>query len=134
MVTSIAEYYMEELEDWKNIIALHLHEIDELEEWLNIILQYDTVPMFEAKGEHYLNQFHLFKQNWLKLRKTIETLEARLLTDERPIENKLVSDELKAEQKELRNKMRNIEKDYIDTKYDCDDFVAETVTTRSAKL
>ena len=56
MTTSIADYYLYELYDWKGAADLYTEEIDESEEWLEILLKLDSVPPFAAKVEHYLDQ------------------------------------------------------------------------------
>ena len=133
MTNLIAVYYINELDDWKKTIDLQLKEIEESKEWLNEILQFNTVLKLAAKVEHYLNTLLLLQQNLLYIKYNIQTLELKLYKEERPVENEMVTEDLKKHQNELRSKMHRTEKEYLDIKYSCDEFLAETVIEQNKK-
>ena len=56
MTTSIAEYYITELNDWTNSLNFHLEEMEASQERLDEILHLNSVPDLAASVEHYLNQ------------------------------------------------------------------------------
>src|SRR5574337_2035950 len=114
MTTSIAEYYLNELSDWRSAINLYIEEIDDSEEWLQTLVNLDTVPAFAAKVEHYLNQLFLSKENLFVLRSVIQSAERKLYKDQIPVLNEAISDDVKAQHKQLREEMHRIEKEYLD--------------------
>lgn len=124
---SIAEYYLDELYDWKSSVDLYLEEIDESEEWLEILVKFDTVPAFAAKVEHYLNQLFLSKENLRKLIYAIKSAEKTLYKNQTPIFNEFITEDIKTKHKQLREKMHGAEKEYIDIKYERDTFLADAI-------
>jgi hypothetical protein len=127
MTTSIAEYYLNEFYDWKSAVDLYIEEIEESEEWLETLVKFDTVPAFAAKVEHYLNQLFLSKENLLKLRSAVNSAERKLYKDQTPLSNETVTDELKIQQKQLREEVHRIEKEYLELKYERDAFLADAI-------
>jgi hypothetical protein len=127
MTTSIAEYYLDELYDWRSAIDLYLEEIDDSEEWLQSILRFDSVPALAAKVEHHLNQLFLSKENLLKIKSSTQSSEQKFFKDQVPVGNDIVTEELKINHKKLREEMHKVEKEYLDIKYDCDEFLADAV-------
>ena len=71
---SIAEFYINEQEEWKDSIEFYLEYIDETEEWLNEITRYDTVIHLAAKVEHHLNQLQVSKLDFFRQQSGIEVL------------------------------------------------------------
>lgn len=127
MTTSIAEYYLNELHDWKSAIDLYLEEIDDAEEWLQSILHFDSVPALAAKVEHHLNQLLLSKENLLRIKSFIQSSEQKFYKDRLPVGNDLVTEDAKAAHKQLRTEKHKAEKEYLDAKYSCDEFLATAV-------
>ena len=127
MTNSIAEYYLNELYDWRSAINLYIEEIDDSEEWLQTLVNLDTVPAFAAKVEHYLNQLFLSKENLFVLRSVIQSAEKKLYRDQIPVLNEAITDDVKAQHKQLREEMHRIEKEYLDTKYERDAFLADAI-------
>jgi hypothetical protein len=133
MISSIAGYYMDELDEWKEAIDLHLEEINELEEWLNQIIRSNTITHLAAKVEHYMNQLLLSGQNLKALRERMEEAERPLFIDQAPINNALLTETSKHHQKELRKTLYSLEKELLDIRYNCDEFLAETITAQNIK-
>lgn len=133
MTTSIAEYYLTELNDWTNSLNFHLEEIEASQERLDEILHLNSVPDLAASVEHYLNQLFLSRQNQVSLRTHIHTQEQKLHKNYTPVGNDLVTEELKKLQKELRTSMHTTEKEYLDIKYACDEFIAQTILQQNKK-
>ena len=133
MTNSIAEYYINELDDWKDLVDFNLEEIDELEEWLQEILNYDSLPILAATVEHNLTQLVLLKQNLHQLKDEMQSLEGKLYKGQTPVDNETVTEEISKHQNSLRDSMNSIEKQYLDIKYACDRFVADTIVSQSKK-
>lgn len=131
MTNSIAEYFLDELYDWKSAIDLYLEETEDSEEWLRDILRFDSVPQLSAKVEHYLNRILLSRQNLLYLRTFIESFEKQLYKDETPETNEMITQQQRDQQKQLREDMHKVEKEYLDLRYACDEFLASAVDLQS---
>ena len=133
MTTSIAEYYLNELNDWSNLINFHLEEIEESQERLNEILHLNSVPNLAAKVEHYLNQLFLARQTQVSLKNHIHSQEKKLHKENAPVTNDEVTEDLEKYQKELRTARHTAEKEYLDIKYASDEFIAQTVNQQNKK-
>ena len=133
MPTSIAEYYINELNDWEDAISLHIEEIDQLEEWLKEVLRNNTVVNLAGKVEHYLNNLFLTKQNLGILKAKIRDGEDKLYKGEIPIGNEQITEEIKSQQNEFRKNLYGLERQYLDIKFECEDFLATTVTKQNKK-
>lgn len=133
MASSIAEYYTNELDNWKDAILLHLERISESEERLNEILRYNTIPNLAANVEHHLNLLFLSRQNLLSLDRRITSFQQKLISERAPVKDELVTEDVKKQQKELRTAMYKTEKEYLETKYANDDFIDQTVNRQNKK-
>lgn len=133
MVVSIAYHYVSEMDNWKTIIDVYLEEAQETEEFLNEVLQYNTIPKLAAKVEHRLNALHLIRQELLAQRAAVNQLEGDMYKDHMPIGNEMISWEMEHHLKKLRKKMHKLEKDYLEIKYDCSDFLARTISKQHKK-
>ena len=133
MATSIAEYYTNELDDWKDSIHLNLERISESEERLNEILHFNTIPNLAANVERYLNELFLARQNLLDLDNQVTSLEKKLYNKEAPVRDELVTDELKKLQKSLRESVYKAEKEFLELKYVIDAFIAQVVNAQIKK-
>jgi hypothetical protein len=131
MTTSIAEYYIEELEDLKKSIDFHIPEIEDAQEWLQRIIAGNTIPKLAAMVEHYANILNLCRLNYVYLKGRIQSLSACLLKDDMPLENGMITDDLKKMQSELRANMFGIEKEYLEIKYNANVFLSDTITRQN---
>lgn len=127
MATSIAELFIDELSGWKDTIDNYFEEIEEFEKKLSGLIRRNTIPRLAENAEHFLNRFLLQKQNFFLVNSRILNMQAKLLKDTTPVSNELVTDQIKIEQTSLREKMQTTEKDYIDLKFDCQNFFSETL-------
>lgn len=127
MTNSIAEYYLDELNDWQTAIDLYLEAIDNSEEWLQSLLHFNSVPALAAKVEHYLNTLLLSKEHLRQIKTIILSGERILYKDHVPVDDDIVTEELRDSHRLLRKEMHRAEKEYLDTKYDCDEFLASAI-------
>jgi len=133
MAISIAEYYTNELDDWKDSIYLHLERISESEEHLNELLHYNTIPNLAANVEHNINQLFLLRQNLLGLNRKISFLKEKLFSKDAPVRDELITDEIKKQQKEIRDNIYKVEKEFLDIKHACDVFISSAITAQERK-
>jgi hypothetical protein len=126
MATSIAELFIDELSGWKDAIDYYFEEIEEFEKKLSDLIRRNTIPRLAENAELFLNRFLLQRQDFFLLNSQVQSIQAKLLKDRTPVSNDLVTDQIKIEQTSLREKMQATEKDYIDLKFDCQNFFSET--------
>ncbi len=126
MATSIAELFIDELSGWKDAIDYYYEEIEGFEKKLSDLIRRNTIPRIAENTERFLNRFLLQKQNFFLVNSEILAMHAKLLKDTTPVSNELVTDQIKKEQTSLRAKMQATEKNYIDLKFDCQNFFSET--------
>ena len=127
-MTSIAEYYISELEDWREVIHFYLEEIGELEKRLSKTLNFYTVIGLIAVVKNNLDQLLLSRQNWIILQGNLQSFKNRLYLEKLPVENALITERIKQQQDEFRKIMHSTEKEYLSIKYNCADFLAEAFT------
>jgi hypothetical protein len=127
MASSVAEYYINELNDWKDSIDFHLDEINQYEEWLSGIINKDSIPKLAGSIEHYLNEIFMSKANFVQTKDKLDLAEKVLLKGMVPLENPQVTDTMKSQQKDLRKNMWQMEKDYLDAKFNWDQFLSDSI-------
>jgi len=127
MTNSIAEYYLNELYDWKSAIELYLEEIEDAQEWLQSILRFDSVPALSAKVERRLNQLFIARNKFSKIKSDIQSAERKLYKEQIPASNDAVTEEIRKRHKQLRSEMHETEKDYLDVKFYCNEFLESAV-------
>lgn len=133
MTTSIAEYYLDELYDWKTTIDLYVEGITDAEERLKDVLRFNTVPDLAAKVEKYISQLFMSKQNLLYLRTFVQSFEKKLFEEHTPVSDENITDDMKEKQNQLRKDMHSVEKEYLEVKYNTDDFLAYVVAMQNRK-
>lgn len=131
MATSIAEHYTDELADWSRLIAFYDHEAIEFGIKLAEVIQRNSIPNIAAKVEKHQDNLNavmkIFNQLQIQIRKQGTTLK----TDSVFIEDTLINTETEKKQNELRRDMKQTEKEYIDAKYSCSDFLSETLKKKN---
>jgi hypothetical protein len=125
--TTIAEYYLDELIDWNDSINFYIGEIAVFEQKLVEIIRRNTITDIAKKVEVELAKFIALLEKFNRLQINIQKQNAALQTDEELIENLSISIETEKLENELRNKMKALEKEYIDVKFDCYNFLSGTL-------
>jgi hypothetical protein len=126
MPTSIAEQFIDELSGWKDTIDYYFEEIGEFEKKLSDIIRRNTIPHLAENADLFLNRFLGQIQNFVSLIREFTDMQRQLLKDKVPVGNELVTEQVKRTQASLREKMQSSEKAYIDLKFDCQKFLAQT--------
>jgi hypothetical protein len=124
MQQSVSEYYISELADWNRSIDFYDTEITDMEDKLNEIIHQNTIPNLAANIERFLTSMDVQKNIFLAIQHDIQEQETRLFNIDKPEEQAEITSETKEQQKSLRDKMQTAEKNYIDAKYGCYNFLS----------
>ncbi|HEY1115168.1 MAG TPA: hypothetical protein VGE66_16470 [Chitinophagaceae bacterium] len=127
MTSSLASYYNNELEEWKDVLHFHAQEIEEFEVWLGEIIQGNTVPNLAAQAEHYFAQFAGQRHRFETLAGKVYGLQGQLLKDDEPVADELITPGIEASQNTLRDQMLEAEKGFLELKYHCHKFISDTL-------
>lgn len=130
-MTSLASYYSNELDEWRDVLHSHVQEIEEFEVWLNEVLQHNTVPNLAAKTEHFFAAFAGQRRQFELLAGQVYGLQTQLVKDDQPIEDELITPAIEDSHKALREQMLQSEKKFLDLKYQCHQFLSDTLGRQS---
>lgn len=133
MNPSIAEFFIQELEEWRDSIQYYLGEIDELEEQLQVLLQLNTVPGLAARVEQYLNDLHATRLNFLARNRSLEGMESKLFRQQVPVENEWVTADVKRQHQEMRTGIHKLILEYLGLKLPIREFLADTLDKQNKK-
>jgi hypothetical protein len=131
MRNSISEFFITELEGWKESLAFYKQETERSSEWLKAIIQFNTVPGLARQVEHYLLDFEKASQQMADFGSRILSSQGRLLEHEDLDDSK--KDTYLLNQKQLRAEMQEIEKKFLELKYESDAFVADALVVQQQK-
>lgn len=127
MATNIAEYYLDELVDWDKLIGFYNQELDDFEIKLAEVIQRNTIPDIADKVEAEQDKLNAVSHKFYMLQDKIQQQETALKTGNKSINDTLINAEFEKQQSDLRRSMQQLEKDYIDIKYDCYNFLSGTL-------
>lgn len=127
MPNTIAEYYMDELAGWNNGIAFYLKEIEEFTQKLEEVIRRNSIVGIAGKVEEQQKMLNKVAAKFFNLQAKINNQGTKLKTDHTLIDNTVINSETEKRQVELRSKMQATEKEYIDVKFDCYNFLSGTL-------
>lgn len=127
MATNIAEYYIEELIGWTNTIHFYTEEIDQLEEKLAEIIRKNSITDIAEKVEAQQLFLDEVSEKFSRLLFEFKDQEALLKKDGEFKEDNLIDPKTEDTQTDLRRKMKEMEKEYIDVKFNCANFLLGTL-------
>lgn len=127
MATKIAKYYKDELIDWNNATIFYRNEMHELGLRLGEVIRRNSIVGIAQKVEAYQVQLNQATDGFYRLQIEIQQQERSLRTDSTLIDDTLVNEEINKRQVELRRKMHEAEKQYVDVKFACYNFLSETL-------
>ena len=130
MPNTIAEYYIDELLEWNKTINFYNGEVEEFTQKLGDIIRRNSIPGIAARVEAHQTLLNRLSEKFYKLQMLMKEQEAVLKTDSTLIDDTLINTETEKRQNELRRKMQAAEKEYIDVKFDCYNFLSETLKKR----
>ncbi len=124
METNMAEYFIDELVEWNRLIVFYNGEMNEFEHKLAEVIQRDTIPNIAMEVENEQDKLNAVSEKFNLLQAQIQQQEAVLRTNGTFIENALINAETEKRQNELRRNMQQVEREYVDTKYGCYNFLS----------
>ena len=133
MATNIAEYYTDELMEWNNSIFFFLQEMHGLTKKLGEVIQRNTIPNIAAKVEHEQTKINAVSAKFLQLQERIQQQIKAFKTDGTLKTNADIKAVEENRQHKFRQAMQEIEKEYVDTKYACYNFLSDTLKKQNDK-
>lgn len=124
MTGSFAEFLQEEMTEWEDSISQHEDEMRGLERKLQDRIDMNNVPRLAASCEFYLNQFQLMQNSYDQVIRQMTRQRNKMKELAEPLP-KEVESKLSVKQEAIRNRMQELEKNYVDIKYACVKFLAE---------
>jgi hypothetical protein len=130
MATTITKYFTDELAGWKKTIAFYRQEMQGLTVKLSEVIQRNSIPGIAAKVEKQQDKLNAVIKKFARLQTQFRQQEKALKTDSTFIDDSLVEAETENGQKGLREVMLQAEREYIDAKYGCHNFLSEVFRKR----
>lgn len=127
MATTISQHYTDELLDWEQSIDFYNEEMDEIEQKMLDVIRRNCIVGIAKKVNEHQTLLHQLSDKFARLQEEIKQQEAELKMDSTLVEDAFINYETEKLQAELRSKMQATEKEYIDVKFECYNFLSETL-------
>ncbi|GAB2806562.1 hypothetical protein [Ferruginibacter profundus] len=127
MPNNIATFYVDELSDWTDAIAFYNNEIHDFEKKLSDVISRNSIPHIANKVEVQQSKLNMVTEKFQELQTEMEQQHRLLKTNSSLIDDHLINNETAKRQNELRRKMQAAEREYVDVKFDCYDFLSGTL-------
>jgi hypothetical protein len=124
MKSNLLVYYKEEMADWRKTLAFSLGEINRLDSDLHEILSRDSIPGLAYKAERLMERLATSQNELLILLEQLKVQEQEY-NKVLGVESLVDMTGLKERQRKIRNRMRLLEQNFINIKYDSQDFISE---------
>lgn len=123
----MAEHYAEELSGWKSTMDQYEHEMDDLSTRLADIVRRNSITDIAEKVEIRQDLLDAVADDFDMIEVAINHQQASLMTDGHYVDDNMVREEVEKNQQDIRRRMQDAEKAFIDAKYQCQDFIARTM-------
>lgn len=128
MATTISNYYAGELAEWSHDVNVHIDTMDQLEDKLTAVIRRNCIP-----GIGHLVEGHLHQLD--KITGILQTLQFDIHEQETLLnsytgksqEDASLKKDIEKKQAILRLNMQAAEKEFIDVKFGCYDFLSSTL-------
>lgn len=127
MFKTIAEFYIDELSNWNETIVFINEEMDGFEKKLTDTIRRNSIVGIADMVEKHQLEFNEVSDKFYRFQIELEQQLNTLKKNNILLENKNIDNGIKKKQSELRNKMKDIEKEYIDLKFNCNAFLSSTL-------
>lgn len=124
MPTTIAEYYSVELVDWNDSIQHYNEELDNIESRLEEVIRRNSIIGIAEKVEAHQTLINEVSDKLYALLLDFKKQEAAIKKNNTFIDDSLINDEIENKQADLRHQMQVAEKEVIDVKFDCYNFLS----------
>ena len=127
-MTTISEYYTSELSEWNHDVNLHLDEMDQLEDKLTAVIRRNSIPGIAAEVEKHLHHLEKITDILQTLQYDIREQETLMRTyAAKPANEEILKKDAEKKQAVLRLNMHAAEKEFIDVKFGCYEFLSGTL-------
>ena len=127
MSTTITEYYIAELLDWNNSIIFYNDEMEEIEQRLGEVISRNSIVGIADKVEFQQTLLNEVSDKFYKLQNEITEQSSSLQLDGKLKDDSLITNTYESKQFEIRQNINKIEKEYIDKKLNCYNFLSGTL-------
>ena len=131
MATTISEYYTDELLDWNNSIVFYKNEMDEFTQKLGEVIRRNSIVGIAERVEEHQTLLNKVGDKFYRIQIEIQQQGQALKSDSTLLDNRLINTETEKRQVELRSKMQAAEKEYIDVKFTCYNFLSGTLKKKN---
>jgi hypothetical protein len=127
MSKDITQHYLDELENWGESIVFYTSSIEKLHEHLNQIIIRNSIVDIAAKVEVHQLLLEKINTKLNQLKVEIHEQESVLMKGGNLLENSEMTNEIDLQQSNLTARVKSCEKEFIDVKYYCNEFLSETL-------
>jgi predicted RND superfamily exporter protein len=127
MATNIAAYYLEELVDWRSNILRYSREMEEFEKRLEEVIRRNSIAGIAEMVEAQQSLLNKVAVKFHSLQAVIRKQESGIKTDSILKDDSSIDTAVEQTQAVLRAKMQKAEKEYIDVKFGCYQFLSGTL-------
>jgi len=127
MSNNISKQYDDELLGWIDSIEFYLDALDSLGDKLGDVISRNSIVDIAAKVEVYQMMLDKIELKLNTLKKEVSDQEQLLKNDNLLIDDEMISAAIDENQKTLREKTQQSEKEYIDVKHHCNEFLSATL-------
>lgn len=127
MPNNIAEFYTDELLDWNDSILFYNKEMDDFEKRLGEVVRRNSIVGIANKVEAQQNLLNLISEKFYRTQIEIQQQQASLKTDSTLLDDTQINEATEKKQNDLRRKMQAVEREYIDIKFGCYNFLSGTL-------
>ena len=127
MSTTITEYYIAELLDWNNSIIFYNDEMEEIEQRLGEVISRNSIVGIADKVEFQQTLLNEVSDKFYKLQNEITEQSSSLQLDGKLKDDSLITNTYESKQFEIRQNIYKIEKEYVDKKLNCYNFLSGTL-------
>jgi phage terminase large subunit GpA-like protein len=125
MKNNVARYFLDEIEEWRRDIETINDEIVTIEKKLEAIVRQNSITGIAAATEAHQSLLDAQMRQFDVLHDEFNRQEVILSPGQEPVDNDALLQSLRERQNELREKMKTAEKEYLDIKFSCHDFVSQ---------
>ena len=127
MATTKAIFYTDELVKWEESLGTKMEELHMMEEKLEDVIRRNSIVEIASKVEAHQSMLDQGEKKFDSLQLEIEKQETGLRKNSTYIDDNSISVETESRQNELRRKMYEAEKEFVDKKFECSNFLSATL-------
>jgi hypothetical protein len=128
MVTTLSKLFSDELDEWSHSVNIHMDDTDILEKKLTSVIRRDSIPGIASQVENHMHHLEKISGILQTLRYDMQEQETLLQAYKHKQEDdKLNKVDVEKKQAILRLNMQAAEKEFIDVKFGCYDFIADSL-------